>query len=63
MCSHQNQETPKINCGCLGIIFLVITIWIFFSWVIKSCSAGDPVTGAVQVVKDYKDVADSIWNE
>lgn len=49
--------------GCFRLIIVVISICFFCSWCIKSCETGSPWAGAVKVAKEYKILADSIWNE
>ena len=49
--------------GCFRIILFIISIYFFCTWCVKSCERGSAWGGAVDVVKEYKDLADSIWNE
>ena len=60
---EDNSTKGSCGCGCLGIIILVITFTFFISWIVNSCNSKDAWAGAVQTVKDYKETADSIWNE
>ena len=49
--------------GCFSVVLTFIGIWFFCAWLVNSCESGHPWNGAVQTVKEYKTIADSIWNE
>lgn len=58
---YHKQILP--GCGCLSLMICILCFIFACTWLIKSCESKSLWQGGVETVKEYYDVADSVWNK